>query len=114
MKVKQSEQNLAAQHQVLMQQQICCALKHQIEYANYGSQHQAFVKHATQQIQQLEQQKQQIEQQIAAATVQVVSPTTIPPFAPSGAVVNVPNFYVAMDPTPSFDTIAGWVWVHIL
>ena len=43
----------------------------QSTYENYRSQHQAFVNHATHQIQQLEQQRQQIEQQIAAATVQV-------------------------------------------
>ena len=79
----------------------------QSTYENYRSQHQAFVNHATHQIQQLEQQRQQIEQQIAAATVQVVSPTTIPPFAPSGPVVSVPDFtrpppFVGPHPTPSF------------
>ena len=86
-------------------------------YENYRGQHQAFVNHASHQIQQLEQQKLQIEEQIAAATA--MQPYSAPHHAmppdflsrpPPVAALNAPQNYPCegIEPkAPYFDLPSG-------
>lgn len=86
-------------------------------YENYRGQHQAFVNHASHQIQQLEQQKLQIEEQIAAATA--LQPYSAPHHAmppdflsrpPPVAALNAPQHYPCegIEPkAPYFDLPSG-------